>query len=247
MKNTLTIARNEFRRIFVSPLAWAVIAVVQLITGFIFVNMLSELAANPLSLNDYFGVSDYISAGVFGFATVLFLLIMPLMTMRMFAEERKTGSITLLFSSPASLTEIVMGKFLGLSGFLIIMLALLCVMPLCLGFGTDLDYGRIAAGALGLFLMMLAFASAGLFISTLTKEPTIAAICSFGVLLLVWLIDVLGYQDNIAAPVFQYLSLIGHYDSLRRGVFNTADVAYYVLFCSLFLWATVQRLDMERN
>ena len=247
MANTLTIARNEFRRIFVSPLAWAVLAVVQFIAGFIFINMLSQLAANPMALNDYFGVSDYVSAGVFGFATVLFLLVMPLMTMRMFAEERKTGSINLLFSSPASLTEIVFGKFLGLSGFLLIMLVLLCAMPLCLGFATDLDYGRIASGALGLFLMMLAFASAGLFVSTLTKEPTIAAICSFGVLLLVWLVDILGYQDTMAAPVFQYLSLIGHYDSLRRGVFNTADVAYYLLFCGLFLWAAVQRLDMERN
>jgi ABC-2 type transport system permease protein len=126
-------------------------------------------------------------------------------------------------------------------------LVLLALMPLALWPATDLDLGRIFGGLLGLFLMMLAFGSAGLFVSSLTKEPTIAAVGGFGLLLLVWLIQILGYQEIPFAEVFGYLSLIGHYDALRRGIFDTGDVAYYLLFTALFLWLTVQRLDLERN
>jgi ABC-2 type transport system permease protein len=245
--NALTIARHELRRIFVSPLAWTVLAVTQLICGLVFVLSLVDYASNPDMIDQYTGVSDYVGAGLYGFATIVLLLVMPLMTMRLFAEERKSGSIDLLLSAPVSLTEIVLGKFLGLVGFMLAILALLALMPLSLLPAADLDLGRIGAGLLGLLLMMLAFGAAGLFVSSLTREATIAAVGSFGLLLLVWLIQILGYQENKFAELFSYLSLISHYESLRRGVFNTGDVAYYLLFTTLFLWLTVQRLDLERN
>lgn len=245
--NTFVIARNELRRIFVSPLAWAVLAVVQLILGFVFINLLIDYARNAELGDQFTGVADYMGGALYGFATIILLLVMPLMTMRLFSEERKSGTLTLLLSSPASLIEIVLGKFLGLVGFMLALLALLAVMPLSLLPGTDLDLGRIAAGLLGLFLIMLAFGSAGLFVSSLTREPTIAAVGGFGLLLLVWLTQILAYQDFPFAEVFGYLSLIGHYDDLRRGIFDTGDVAYYLLFTVLFLWLTVQRLDLERN
>lgn len=245
--NILTIARNELRRIFVSPLAWAVLAVVQLILGFVFINLLIDYARNAEFTDQFTGVADYMGGGLYGFATIILLLVVPLMTMRVFSEERRSGSLTLLLSSPASLIEIVLGKFLGLAGFLLALLVLLALMPLSLLPGTDLDLGRIGAGLLGLFLMMLAFGAAGLFVSSLTREPTIAAVGGFGLLLLVWLIQILSYQEIPFAEVFGYLSLIGHFDSLRRGIFDTADVAYYLLFIVFFLWLTVQRLDLERN
>ena len=101
---------------------------------------------------------------------------------------------------------------------------------------------------LGLALLMSAFAAAGLFVSSLTREPTIAAVGSFGLLLLVWLINILSFNDSIPfGEVFSYLSLIDHYENLRRGVFETTDVAYYLLFTALFLGLTVQRLDLERQ
>ncbi len=172
---------------------------------------------------------------------------MPLLTMRMFAEERKSGTLTLLLAAPASLIEIVLGKFFGLFAFMLAVIGLLALMPLTLLSGTHLDVGRIAAGLLGLLLMMMSFGAAGLFVSTLTKEPTIAAVASFGLLLLVWLIQILGNQQIPFAAVFSYLSLIGHFESLRRGIFNSADVIYYFLFTAFFLWLAVLRLDMERN
>lgn len=247
MSAVFIIARFEAHRIFTSPLAWAVLAVIAGITGFIFANLLLSIDANPMALSEYFGVSDYLSAGVFGFSTVLFLLVMPLMTMRLFAEERKSGSLTMLLSAPVSAPQIVLGKFLGLSVFMLAMLGILVLMPLSLAFSASLDYGRLAAGVLGLALMLMAFAAAGLFVSACTREPTIAAVGGFGLLLLVWLLDVLSYQDVPLAELARYLSLIGHYDSLRRGLFDTADIVYYLLFSGVFLWAAVQRLEMERN
>src|SRR3546814_786721 len=176
------------------------------------------------------------------------LLIMPLMTMRLFAEERKTGAITLLFSAPVSLTEIVLGKFLGVLGFIAVVIVLMALMPLSLAWSTNMDWGRVAAGLLGLFLLMMSFGAVGLFVSSCTREPTIAAVGSFGLLLVIWLANILAYNDSVPFhEVFSYLSLIGHFESLRRGVFATADVAYYLLFSALFLWLTVLRLDIERN
>lgn len=249
MTAIFSIARAELRRIFLSPLAWAVLAVLQFILGFVFINLLVEYAASAgMGGNDQFGVSDYIGGSLYGFATILLLMVIPLMTMRLFAEERKSGAITLLFSAPVSLTEIVLGKFFGLLGFIAAILVLMALMPLALNWSTDLDWGRIAAGLLGLFLLMAAFGAAGLFVSSLTREPTIAAVGSFGLLLVIWLVNILAYNDSIPfKELFAYLSLIDHYESLRRGIFDTADAIYYVLFSALFLWLTVLRLDMERN
>lgn len=247
MSNVLNIARVEWRRIFLSPLAWAVLAIVQFIVGFVFINLLLQYAAEAAQGSDL-GVSDVVAGSLYGFSTILLLLIMPLMTMRLFAEERKTGAITLLFSAPVSLSEIVLGKFLGVLGFIAVVMVLMALMPLSLAWSTNMDWGRVAAGLLGLFLLMMSFGAVGLFVSSCTREPTIAAVGSFGLLLVIWLANILAYNDSVPFhEVFSYLSLIGHFESLRRGVFATADVAYYVLFSALFLWLTVLRLDIERN
>ncbi|HEY9544967.1 MAG TPA: ABC transporter permease [Solimonas sp.] len=247
MTAAFNIARVEWRRIFLSPLAWAVLAIVQFIVGFVFINLLLQYA-NEAAQGTDLGVSDVVAGSLYGFSTILLLLIMPLMTMRLFAEERKTGAITLLFSAPVSLTEIVLGKFLGVLGFIAVVIVLMALMPLSLAWSTNMDWGRVAAGLLGLFLLMMSFGAVGLFVSSCTREPTIAAVGSFGLLLVIWLANILAYNDSVPFhEVFSYLSLIGHFESLRRGVFATADVAYYLLFSALFLWLTVLRLDIERN
>lgn len=247
MSAVLSIAHHEARRIFVSPLAWSVLAVIQFIMGLSFFMLLGEMVSNPGALNQYAGVSDYIGGGLFGFSAVLLLLVVPLMTMRLFAEDRKSGSLTLLTTAPASITEIVLGKFLGLSVFFGAVLILMAGMAFSLIGGTDLDIGRMLAGLLGQLLLMLSFGAAGLFVSTLTREPVIAAVGGFGLLLVVWLLEALAYGGGWFAELFRYLSLIGHFEKLRRGVFDTADLAYYVLFIALFLWLAVQRLDLERS
>jgi ABC-2 type transport system permease protein len=246
MSAVLTIARTESRRIFVSPLAWAVLAVMQFILGGIFWLLLIQHAGNDPSADQYTGLADFISGGLYGFAMFLLLMVAPLLTMRLFSEERKSGSLTLLLAAPVTLTELVLGKFLGLFSFFLVLLLLLAVMPLTLLLGTPLDLGRIAAGLLGLALLMAAFGSAGLFISTLTKEPTIAAIGGFALLLVLWLLELISTQPVPFASAIGYLALTPHFESLRRGIFNSADVVYYLLFTAFFLWLAVLRLDLER-
>lgn len=247
MSTVLTIAGAEARRIFVAPLAWTVLAVLQSLLGVIFLLLILDYAQNPRGPESAVGLSDYIGGGLYSFATFVLLLVMPLMTMRLFAEERKSGSLTLLLASPASLTEIVLGKFLGLCSFIAVTVLLLALMPLSLRIGSDLDLGRIAAGVLGLALMMLALGAAGLFVSTLTREPTIAAVASLGLGLLLLLMQAMATQPGWIGKLFGYLAMVGHFENLRRGLFSSVDVVYYLLFTGLFLWLAVLRLDGERN
>lgn len=247
MRNTLAIAAHETRRIFVSPLAWAVLGVSQLIFGYIFAGAVIQYVRNSEVSDQSVGVSDYVGSGLYGSATIILLLILPLMTMRLFSEERKSGTLTLLFSAPVTLIEIVLGKFLGVMVFVSAMLGLLAIMPASLLPVVSLDLGRLAAGLLGMFLLTMSFAACGLFISSLTREPTIAAVGTFAALLLIWLLKMPGSFDSPLAPLFDYLSLISHYQDLITGLFDSSDVVYYLLFTALFLWLTVIRLDMERN
>lgn len=247
MKNVFTIAAHETRRIFVSPLAWAVLGISQLIFGYIFAGAVIQYVRNSEMADQSVGVSDYVGSGLYGSATIILLLILPLMTMRLFSEERKSGTLTLLFSAPVSLVEIVLGKFLGVMVFVLALIGLLALMPAALLPAVDLDLGRLAAGLLGLLLLTMAFAACGLFISSLTREPTIAAVGSFAALLVIWLLKLPASFDSKFAPLFEYLSLISHYQDLITGLFDSSDVVYYLLFTALFLWLTVLRLDMERN
>jgi ABC-2 type transport system permease protein len=247
VSHILSIAAHETRRIFVSPLAWAVLAITQFVFGYIYSGAIVQYLKNSEMAEQTAGVSDYVGTGLYGSATIILLLVMPLMTMRLFSEERKSGTLTLLFSAPVTLTQIVLGKFLGVMVFVLALIACLAAMPTALLPAVNLDMGRIAAGLLGLLLITMAFGACGIFISSLTREPTIAAIGSFGALLVIWLLKMPASYDNAFAPVFDYLSLISHYQNLISGLFDSSDVAYYVLFTVLFLWLTVLRLDIERN
>ncbi len=247
MNNVFAIAGHETRRIFVSPLAWAVLGIAQLIFGYIFAGAVVQYVSQSSMADTSVGVSDYVGSGLYGSATIILLLLMPLMTMRAFAEERKSGTLTLLFSAPVSLIEIVLGKFLGVMVFVLALIGLLALMPAALLPVVNLDLGRLAAGLFGLLLLTMSFTACGLFISSLTREPTIAAVGSFAALLVIWLLKMPASFDSAWAPLFDYLSLISHYQELITGLFDSADVAYYLLFTALFLWLTVLRLDMERN
>lgn len=244
-----TIAMRELKSLFLSPLAWAVLAVVEAILAYLFLVQietwlvlqprLAGMAAAP-------GVTDIIVAPVLGNAAVIMLLVAPLITMRVFSEEKRGKTLTLLLSAPISMTEIVIGKYLGTLVFFMVLLGLFALMPLSLLAGTALDLGKLAAGLLGLALLLAAFAAAGLFMSSLTEQPTVASISTFGLLLLLWIIDWSGRAQTEASGLFSYLSMTRHYESLLKGLFNSADVAYYLLFITVFLLLTIRRLDADR-
>ena len=245
----LAIARRELRSLFLSPMAWAILAVVQLILAYLFLNRIdSFLLIEPrlVGVPGAPGVTGLVVAPLLGDAGTIVLLVMPLLTMHLISEERRSRTLNLLFSSPASMTEITLGKYLGILLFLLIMLAMIALMPLSLLSGTHLDLGMFGAGLLGLVLLAASFAAAGLFMSTLTSQPAVAAISTFGLLLLLWIIDWAGTVSTETRALFGYLSLTRHYETLLRGIFNSGDIVYYLLFIITFLVLSVRRLDAER-
>jgi len=244
-----TIAARELRSLFLSPLAWAVLAVVQFIVAYIFLSQVDNyLVWQPrlAAIEGAPGVTDLIIAPVFGDAAFVLLVVAPLLTMRVLSEERRNRTLSLLYSAPVSMTEIVLGKYLGVLAFFLILLCLLALMPLSLLAGTALDLGKLAAGLLGITLLLAAFAATGLFMSALTDQPIIAAISTFGLLLLLWIIDWAGNSEGRESGLFAYLSMQRHYETLLKGLFNSTDVAYYLLVIVLFLGLSIRRLDADR-
>lgn len=244
----LNIALRELRSMFLSPLAWTVLAVSQLILCWIFfaqIDVFFSIQKELTTLPNAPGVTDLVVAPVLEIASVMLLMISPLLTMRLISEERRNGTLTLLLSSPISISEIVLGKFLGIALFYLILVAMISLMPLSLLMGTELDLGKLASGLLGLLLLLCAFAAAGLFLSSLTENPVVAAISTFGLLLLLWMMERSGV-DNDTGNIFDYLSLTHHIAPLLRGMVNTVDLAYFALFITTFLLLTIRHMDAER-
>jgi gliding motility-associated transport system permease protein len=245
INNISLIAANELRRLFKSPLAWVILAVVQFLLAIFFYLLLSQYM-QPASAGT--GLTEVVVSGMYQIAGVIMLLVSPLLTMRLITEERRLGTIKLLFSSPLSISELVLGKYVGITAFYCVMLFMISLMPASLLFGTQLDLGQIASGLIGVFLLMSSFASIGLFISSLTNSPAIAAISTFGVLFLLWIINIAGTNASEGtAAIFSYLSLLKHYNSLLNGAFNSADVMFYILVSVFFIVLSIWRLDAERT
>ena len=166
--------------------------------------------------------------------------------MRVFSDEKRNRTLTLLLSAPVSMTEIVLGKFLGVTLFFILLLAMLSLMPLSLYAGTMLDTGKLLAGILGLSLLLMAFTAIGVFMSSVTEQPVVAAISTFGLLLLLWIIDWSGGENEKVTGLFHYLSIQTHLNSFLKGLVSTTDVAYYLLLTTVFLLLSIRRLDQQR-
>ncbi|MDH3981124.1 MAG: ABC transporter permease subunit [Gammaproteobacteria bacterium] len=243
-----SIAARELRGLFLSPLAWAILAVIQGILAFQFLSHIEyfiELQPQLAAIDGAPGIADLVIAPLYADAAVVLLLITPLVTMRVFSEERRSRTISLLFSAPASMTEIVLGKYLGVLAFFMVMLAMLTLMPLSLLAGSTLDLGKLAACVLGLALVLAAFSAIGVYMSSLTEQPVIAAVTTFGLLLMLLLLD----RSNLPgdeASVLGYLSMLAHYEPLLKGLFNSTDIIYYLLITVLFLGFTIRRLDAMR-
>ena len=245
----LVIAGREFRTLFLSPLAWTMLGIIQFILAFMFLAQLDYyLMIQPriAGMEEAPGVTDSIIAPLFGNAGIILMLVTPLLTMRLISEERRNKTLTLLFTAPVSMTEIVLGKYLGVLGFLLLIVGMILLMPLSLLLGGALDMGKLAACVFGLSLLLAGFAAVGLYMSALTAQPTVAAVSTFGVLLMLWILDWSSQSGSSGASVLQYLSLLRHYEGLLRGWVSTTDVLYFILFITTFLVLSVHRLDHDR-
>jgi len=245
----LTIASREFRNLFLSPLAWAIMAVLQLIVAYLFLSQVDTymmLQPRLAGVEGAPGVTDIVVAPVLQTIGFLFMLIAPAITMRVFSDEKRNRTLSLLLTAPVSMSDIVLGKFFGIMTFFLVLLLMLALMPLSLFAGTTLDIGKLAAGLLGLALLLSSFAAIGVFMSSLTEQPVVAAISTFGLLLLLWIIDWSGSSKEQVSGLFSYLSLQTHLTSFLKGLFSTTDVVYYVLLTALFLILGIRRLDQQR-
>jgi ABC-2 type transport system permease protein len=243
------IARRELGAMFCSPLAWILLAVIQTILGYMFLANLDNyflLQPQLMQLENTPGVTDIVITPLMHVAAIIMLMIMPLLTMRSIAEEKRNRTLSLLVSAPLGMSEIVLGKFLGLMLFVFILVTMLMLMPLSLYLGTSPDGGKLLSIYLGMLLLVATFTAIGLYLSSLTENQTIAAISTFGVLLMLWIVDWLGGSVSNGQSVLSYLSLLRHHQSMLEGVFNTSDIAYYLLLIVGFLVLTIRQLDRER-
>lgn len=240
------IAGKELRSLFISPLAWIVLGALQLVLAWLFLMRLDsyiELQPRLAQLANPPGATEMIVAPLFSGAAVILLMATPLLSMRLLAEERRNQTMALLLSAPVSLTQIVLGKFVGLCAFLALVVALTTLMGLSLYAGAAVDAGLVLANAIGLMLLAATFAAAGLFVSSLTANPVVAAVGTLAVLLASWLVS----QANAdPASVTHLLSVTRRFESFNSGLLDSADAAWHAIVIALFLALTVRRLDRDR-
>ncbi|PLY16066.1 MAG: ABC transporter permease [Sedimenticola sp.] len=245
----LAIAKRELRGLFYSPLAWSLIAVVQLTLAWLFMIQLEEylqFQSELITLDNAPGITDLIVAPLIDSAAVLLLLITPLLSMRLISEELRSHTFGFLLSAPVSMSQIVLCKYLALLILFSIIWLLTALMPLSLLAGGNIDLGRTAAGLLGLWLLAAAFAAIGLFFSSLTRQPAVAAVSSYGLLLFLWIINLSGSSDR-SSGLFDWLSLSAHFRRLTSGLVNSSYLLFYLLLAIGFLALTIKHLDGYRT
>jgi ABC-2 type transport system permease protein len=231
---TFAIARRELGSYFRSPLAYVITAAFLVIAGYFFsVNVIfsRQATVRPLFQTMY---------------TIL-LLLAPALTMRLLAEEQKSGTIELLLTAPVREIEVVIGKFLAGLAFFLVMLVLTGFYPILLSLYGNPDQGGIIGGYLGALLFCGAIVSVGLFTSALTQNQIVAAVLSFAILLILWVVD--GLSSVFTGPVgdaLSYIALYPHFNDMTRGAIDTKDVVYYVSLILIALFLTWRTLEARR-
>lgn len=252
MRNIWVIAKRDYKSYFSSPIAYIVIAGFTLIMGWMFCMNLKYYIIQSLQFQQFNmgkspSITERILQPVFGNMNVLLLMVLPFVTMRLFAEEKKLHTLELLLTAPVSLTGIVVGKFLSSLLFVLTMLAFTLAYPVILVIIGNPDIGTLLTGYLGVILMAGCILSIGVLCSALTENQIIAAVLTWTVVLFFWLVS---WATQVAGPVWSeiltHLSLISHYNNFGQGLLNTADIIYYLSFIFVGLFLSHRVLDSYR-
>lgn len=235
LRTTLAITQRELKSYFVSPVAYVVTAFFLLVAGYLFSLIL--LSSNEASLR-------FLHSNL----SVIWLFVTPFITMRLLAEEQRTGTIELLLTNPVREFELVIGKYLGAFLFVAFMIAFTLYYPALLyGLGGNPDVAPMLSGYLGVILQAGAFLAVGLLASSLTDNQMIAAIISFAVLLIFWLADAVANQlGSPAKDIFRYLSITQHFQDFPRGVIDTTNIAFFLSLIVGSLILTILSLQSRR-
>jgi ABC-2 type transport system permease protein len=252
MNNVLAIAHKELRAYFASPIAYIVIGFFALLFGWFYIGILDWFVRQGLQGQMGMGggsmnVNQQMIRPLILNITVVFLFLLPLITMRTYAEEKRSGTIELLLTSPLTDLEIVLGKFLGALALYAVMVALTLIhFGLLFAFGKP-EWKPLATAYLGLLLFGGCFIALGLFISSLTKNQIVAGAATFGVFLLLWVVDWISESMGpTGQAILKYLSMTDHLDDFVKGVIDTKHLVYYLSFIAFGLFLTVRSVDTER-
>ena len=250
MGNVLAIAEKELRAYFASPMAYVIIGFFLLPFGVFFYLYLQMFVQNSMGMNQFGGnmnVNQQVIRYVLQNASVIILFIMPMITMRTYSEEKRSGTIELLLTSPVSDVEIILGKFFGALGlYSAMLLVTLLYMAILFVYGSP-EWRPLVAAYLGLLLMGAAFVSMGLLISSTTNNQIVAGIVTFVVFLLFWIVGWFGDTAGpTLGPIAQYLSITEHFDDFSKGVIDTKHVIYYLSLVMFGLFLTAKSVDTER-
>ena len=248
------IYKKELRLYFTSPVAYVLLTIFLLIAGYFFYSIFAfftrasmQAAMNPQMGRDL-NVTESVLRPLFANLSVILLLLMPLLTMRLFAEERRAGTIELLLTYPVRDGAVLVGKYLAAFTVYTVMIAGTLLYPLLLVIvRAQPEWGPLATGYLGLLLMGAMFLAVGVFASSLTENQIVAAIVTFGLLLMFWII---GWTAEIVGgplgTVLTHLSILEHNDTFAKGVLDTKDIIYYINFTALALFLTLRSLEARR-
>ncbi len=252
LRNVLAIADKELRSYFASPIAYIIIGLFALLFGVFFNVYLTMFVQRSMGMSQFGGggptnINQDMIRGVLMNAAVIILFVMPMITMRTYSEEKRSGTIELLLTSPLSDAQIILGKFFGAMGLYAAMLGVTLLYMLILFWYGNPEWKPIAAGYLGLLLMGACFVSMGLLVSSLTKNQIVAGVATFALFLMLWVINWIG---ETAGPttrgIVNYLSITEHFDDFARGVIDTKHLVYYLSFITFGLFLTAKSVDSER-
>ena len=236
MKQVWTIAKKELRSYFNSPLAYIFVDVFLVLSSWLF-------------FQNYFVVGQADMRSYFGFVPWIFLFLVPAITMRLWAEEKKLGTIELVLTMPIRDEYIVLGKYLASLIFLIFTLALSIMIPVVVTWSGPADLGVIIASYIGTVLLGGAYIALGIWLSAFTDNQIIAfilAIVASFMFFIIGQVFVLQSVPGFLAPVMQFVGLGSHFDSISRGVLDTRDILFYISFIGFFLFLNVQQIVGRR-
>jgi ABC-2 type transport system permease protein len=247
MRNSITIAGKELAGYFVQPVAYVVMTVFLLLGGFFFFSLLQRFSMlvqtyaamqNP-QVMQRINLNQIVIEPLLHNLSIVLVILVPAITMRSFAEEKRAGTYELLLTAPVRIGEIVAGKFIAAATFMLIMITLAGIFPLILVVFGNPEVGVMLSGYIGLALLAIAFVSIGLFTSSLTQNQIIAAITCFGVLLMLYVISWPAQEGSasILSGLLHYLSLPDHFSEMVTGIIDTRDIVYFLslIFVALFL------------
>lgn len=241
------LALRELRSLFAMPSTWFILAALQFIFAWFFLARLEaflEIQPQLAPLANPPGVTITVAAPMFNTVALLLMMLVPVFTMRLIAEERRNQTFALLLSAPLSGYHIVLGKFFGLLVFLAALITGVPLMLYTLALGTALDHGLLLSNLLGLLLLTASYVAVGLYLSALTSQPIAAAIGALAVLVGLWLADIGAAAED--SP-WHFVSPLNHFQNFNAGLLDSGDAAFFVLFSAVFLLLAIRRIHNNHS